>query len=59
MKVIIAIAVGFFGFVAGAFASSAQDNGKMKIGDPLPAVTAPDQDGKPVNLAEEGKTGPT
>jgi thioredoxin-dependent peroxiredoxin len=39
--------------------STAQDNGKMKLGDPLPAVTAPDQDGKPVNLAEEGKTGYT
>jgi hypothetical protein len=32
MKVIIAIAVGFFGFVAGVFAlSSAQDNGKIKL----------------------------
>jgi peroxiredoxin Q/BCP len=60
MKVIIAIAVGFFGFVAGVFAlSSVQDNGKIKLGDLLPKVTAPDQDGKPVNLAEEGKTGYT
>jgi peroxiredoxin Q/BCP len=60
MKIIIAIAVGFFGLVAGVFAvSSARDNGKMKLGDPLPAVTAPDQDGKPVNLAEEGETGYT
>src|SRR5580704_3571812 len=60
MKIIVAIAVGFFGLVSGVFAlSSAQDNGKMKLGDPLPAVTAPDQDGKPVNLAEEGKTGYT
>ena len=60
MKIIVAIAIGFFGLVSGAFAvSSEQDNGKMKLGDPLPAVTAPDQDGKPVNLAEEGKTGYT
>jgi len=60
MKIIVAIAVGFFGLVSGVLAvSSAQDNGKMKLGDPLPAVTAPDQDGKPVNLAEEGKTGYT
>src|SRR5271157_5833064 len=60
MKIIVAIAVGFFGLVSGVFAvSSEQDNGKMKLGDPLPAVTAPDQDGKPVNLAEEGKTGYT
>jgi thioredoxin-dependent peroxiredoxin len=60
MKIIIAFAVGFFGLVAAVFAvSSAQGNGKMKLGDPLPGVTAPDQDGKPVNLAEEGKTGYT
>ena len=60
MKIIVAIAVGFFGLVPGVFAvSSAQDNGKMKLGDPLPAVTALDQDGKPVNLAEEGKSGYT
>jgi thioredoxin-dependent peroxiredoxin len=60
MKIIIAIAVGFLGLVPGVFAlSSAQDNGKLKLGDPLPAVTAPDQDGKSVNLAEEGKTGYT
>jgi hypothetical protein len=51
MKIIVAIAVGFFGLVPGVFAvSSAQDNGKMKLDDPLPAVTALDQDGKPVNL---------
>ncbi len=60
MKVIIAIAVGFFGLVAGVFAgSSIQDNGKMKLGDPIPAVIAQDQDGKAVNLAEEGKAGYT
>src|SRR6201993_1923577 len=60
MKVIIANAFGFFGFVAGGFVFSfLQDNGKEKNGDPLPAVIAPDQDGKSVNLAEEGKTGYT
>ena len=60
MKIISTIALGIFGLVACAFAvSSAQDNGKIKIGDALPAVTAPDQDGKPVNLAEVGKTGYT
>jgi thioredoxin-dependent peroxiredoxin len=60
MRIIVAIAVGFLGLVSAVFAvSSAQDNGKMKLGDSLPAVTAPDQDGKPVNLAEEGKTGYT
>src|SRR5580693_3915110 len=60
MKIIVAVAVSFLGLVPAVFAvSSAQDNGKMKLGDPLPAVTAPDQDGKLVNLAEEGKTGYT
>jgi thioredoxin-dependent peroxiredoxin len=60
MKIIIALAVGLLSLVSGALAlSSVQDNGKIKLGDPLPAVTAPDQDGKSVNLAEEGKTGYT
>jgi len=60
MKIIVAIAVGFFGLVPSVFAaSSAQDDSKMKLGDPIPAVTVPNQDGKPVNLAEEGKTGYT
>src|ERR1700674_4151058 len=60
MKIIVAIAVGFFGLVPSVFAaSSAQDGSKMKLGDPIPAVTVPNQDGKPVNLAEEGKPGYT
>src|ERR1700720_5049975 len=60
MKIIVAIAAGFFGLVPSVFAaSSAQDGSKMKLGDPIPAVTVPNQDGKPVNLAEEGKTGYT
>jgi peroxiredoxin Q/BCP len=40
-------------------ATSQQTNAKLKIGDPIPAVTAQDQDGKSVNLAEEGSTGYT
>src|SRR5271166_1232174 len=40
-------------------ATTQQTNGKLKIGDPIPAVTAQDQDGKSVNLAEEGSTGYT
>jgi peroxiredoxin Q/BCP len=60
MNIIVAIAVGFFGLVPSVFAaSSAQDGSKMKLGDPIPAFTVPNQDGKPVNLAEEGKTGYT
>jgi thioredoxin-dependent peroxiredoxin len=37
--------------------SHEQTNGKLKIGDPIPQVTANDQDGKPVDLAEAGKSG--
>jgi len=45
MKIIAAIAVGFFGLVPSVFvASSAQDGSKMKLGDPVPAVTVPNQD---------------
>jgi thioredoxin-dependent peroxiredoxin len=40
-------------------ASNQQTNGKLKIGDPIPAVTAEDQDGKAVNLAEVGASGYT
>ncbi|HZC58874.1 MAG TPA: peroxiredoxin [Chthoniobacterales bacterium] len=40
-------------------ATNQQTNGKLKIGDPIPAVTADDQNGKPVNLAEDGSTGYT
>ena len=29
----------------------------LKVGDPVPAVTVNDQDGKPVDLAKEGATG--
>src|SRR6202030_2336474 len=59
MKIIVAIAVGLLGLVPSVFAaSSAQDGSKMKLGDPIPAVTVPNH-GKPVNLAEEGKTGYT
>jgi len=60
MKAITAIALGIFGLVSSGFAiSSEQTNGKLKLGDAIPAVTAQDQDGKLVNLAEAGKTGYT
>jgi peroxiredoxin Q/BCP len=39
--------------------SNQQTNGKLNIGDPIPAVTAEDQDGTPVNLAEAGAKGYT
>jgi thioredoxin-dependent peroxiredoxin len=43
------------GFAAGTL----ETNGKLSLGDAIPAVTAADQDGKSVNLAEEGKSGYT
>ena len=36
-----------------------QTNGKLKIGDPIPAVTSEDQNGTPVDLAKEGGAGYT
>jgi len=37
--------------------SSQQTNGKLKIGDSIPAVATEDQDGKLVNLSEAGSNG--
>jgi thioredoxin-dependent peroxiredoxin len=46
--------------VFSAFASeSAQTNGKLSLGDPIPTVTASDQDGKTVDLANAAKDGYT
>jgi peroxiredoxin Q/BCP len=60
MKPFIAMAAVFFGLVASIFAvSSEQTNGKLSVGDSIPDVTAQDQDGHSVNLAEAGKTGYT
>jgi thioredoxin-dependent peroxiredoxin len=39
--------------------SNRQTNSKLSIGNPIPAVTAEDQDGKLVNLAETGSRGYT
>ncbi len=58
MKPISALTLGFFGLVTSVFAvSSEQTNGKLTLGDPIPEVTAQDQDGQTVNLAQAGKTG--
>jgi thioredoxin-dependent peroxiredoxin len=40
-------------------ASSDETNGQLKLGDPIPAVTSTDQDGKSVDLALAAKTGYT
>jgi peroxiredoxin Q/BCP len=39
--------------------SNQRTNGKLNIGDPIPAVTAEDQDGNLVNLGEVGTSGYT
>jgi len=58
MKLKLAFLLCLAGLVVGAWAvSNRQSNGKLKIGDPVPAITAEDQDGKPVNLAEAAGCG--
>jgi peroxiredoxin Q/BCP len=58
MKLKLAVLLCLAGLVVGAWAvSSHQSNGKLKIGDPVPQVTAVDQNGKPVNLAEAAGKG--
>lgn len=39
--------------------AEASENSAIKVGDPIPAVTCPDQDGKPVDLAKVGAKGLT
>ena len=58
MKLKLAFLLCLAGLVVGAWAvSNRQSNGKLKIGDPIPGITAEDQDGKPVNLAEAAGSG--
>jgi thioredoxin-dependent peroxiredoxin len=40
-------------------ASSEETNGKLKLGDPIPAVTSTDQNGKSVDLAKVAQSGYT
>jgi thioredoxin-dependent peroxiredoxin len=54
-SIVCLVAVPWSGFASGTL----QTNGKLSIGDAIPAVTAADQDGKNVNLAEEAKSGYT
>jgi|GraSoi2013_100cm_1033763.scaffolds.fasta_scaffold10699_2 peroxiredoxin Q/BCP len=44
---------------SGLASETPETNGKLSIGDPIPAVIAADQDGKSVNLAEAAKDGYT
>ena len=60
MKLIFAVLVGLACVVTVVWAvSNQQTNGKLKIGDPIPAVTSADQDGKTINLAEVAASGYT
>src|SRR6516162_8126230 len=58
MKLKLAFLFCVAGLVVGAWAvSNPGSNGTLKIGDPVPGVTAADQEGKPVNLAEAAASG--
>ena len=60
MKTFLALFLCLGGLVAALPALSGEEtNGKLKLGDPIPAVTAADQNGKPVNLAQAAQTGYT
>jgi len=60
MKRLLMAFLTLFGSLTQLFgAPGEQTNGKLKIGDPIPVVVAKDQDGKPVNLATEAKSGYT
>jgi thioredoxin-dependent peroxiredoxin len=54
-SIVCLLAFPWSGFAAGAL----ETNGKLSLGDAIPAVAAADQDGKSVNLAEEAKSGYT
>src|SRR5260370_32867085 len=59
MKSLLVTSLLSAGLVFGALgASEQQTNGKLKLGDPIPAVAAKDQDGKVIDLGES-KTGYT
>jgi peroxiredoxin Q/BCP len=59
MKRILIAILSLFG-IGHLFAESQHEtNGKLKIGDPIPAIVADDQDGKSVDLASEAKSGYT
>jgi peroxiredoxin Q/BCP len=58
MKTLIVLFLSLTGFAGTVLAGAGEEtNGKLKLGDPIPAVTAPDQNGNPVNLAQAAKTG--
>jgi peroxiredoxin Q/BCP len=59
MKMICSASLLCFLVFSAVASETADTNGKLSIGDPIPAVAAVDQDGKTVNLADAAKTGYT
>jgi len=60
MRTLLAICLAFTGLTSSSWANAGeQTNGKLKLGDPIPDVSAQDQNGKTVSLGQEGKTGYT
>ncbi|MBV9489385.1 MAG: peroxiredoxin [Verrucomicrobia bacterium] len=60
MKCFLAFCLCFGGLLPDLPAVSNEGtNGKLSLGDPIPSVTATDQNGKSINLAQAAKTGYT
>jgi peroxiredoxin Q/BCP len=59
MKLLCSASLLSFLVFSASASETVETNGKLSIGDPIPAVAAADQDGKTVNLAEAAKTGYT
>jgi peroxiredoxin Q/BCP len=58
MKILLTIFLCASGLLTGSSAASHEaTNGKLKVGDALPAVTSKDQNGKSVHLAQDASTG--
>jgi thioredoxin-dependent peroxiredoxin len=58
MKALLAIFLCATNLVANLSAATSETtNGKLKLGDPIPAVTSTDQNGKSVDLAQVAKIG--
>jgi peroxiredoxin Q/BCP len=60
MKTFLVLLIWTSGLVGTLLAASSEEtNGQLKLGDPIPAVTSTDQDGKSVDLGQVGKSGYT
>ena len=55
MKTLLMLLLCTNGLVGTLSAASQETNGKLKLGDPIPAVSSTDQDGKAVDLAQVAK----